>query len=310
MRILGWLLLVGGLLLCVSIVWAAPGFFCMGLGLIFLQIAERKRRRAKSAASPPDQSEPQLEPVAIPEAARALVPPNADADARAGRENATGLRSYDTQKWRALLSSDGDIWRLANALEPYGQQYVDEFAAAYLAVNDKDHLPMILRQIIASARRDSAQNLASDFPDKNTNADAVAVANRTRRIDRVREMQSAYAEKSASVDNTPEVDAGPERERVSQPSGRDFSGDVDASAACKTAAEEANPKPVVAGAERNVSTVGEIAVEATSPEPPEVPDAAVGPDEKKPTREVDAVDADNLTEILNQLNQAPTPKAE
>ena len=166
-----------------------------GLGLIFLQIAERKRRRAKSAASQPDQSEPQLEPAAIPEAARALVPPNADA--RAGRKNATSLHSYDTQKWRALLSSDGDIWRLAKALEPYGQKYVDEFAAAYLAVNDKDHLPMILRQIIASARGDSAQNLASDFPDENTNADAVAVANRTRRIDRVREMQSACAEKSA-----------------------------------------------------------------------------------------------------------------
>ena len=54
MCILGWLLLVGGLLLCVSILWAAPGFFCMGLGLIFLQIAERKRRRAESAASPSD----------------------------------------------------------------------------------------------------------------------------------------------------------------------------------------------------------------------------------------------------------------
>ena len=309
MRILGWLLLVGGLLLCVSIVWAAPGFFCMGIGLIFLQIAERKRRRAKSAASPPDRSEPQLEPAAIPEAARALVPPNADA--RAGRDNATGLHSYDTQKWRALLGSDGDISRLAKTLEPYGQKYVDEFAAAFLAVNDKEYLPMILRQIIASARRDSVQNLASDFPDENTNADAVAVAfNRTRRVDRVREMRSAHAEKSASVDTTPEVDAGPEGERVSQPSGRNFSGNVDASVACNTAAEEANPKPGVAGAESNVSTSREIAVEATSPEPPEVPDAAVGPDEKKPTREVDAVDADNLTEILNQLSQPPIPKAE
>ncbi len=42
MRVLGWLLLVGGLLLCASILWAAPGFLCMGLGLIFLQIAEEK----------------------------------------------------------------------------------------------------------------------------------------------------------------------------------------------------------------------------------------------------------------------------
>jgi hypothetical protein len=42
------------------------------------------------------------------------------------------------------------------------------------------------------------------------------------------------------------------------------------------------------------------------PERPEVADAAVGPDEKK--SEVDAVDADNLTEILDRLSQVPTPK--
>ncbi len=105
MRILGWLLLLGGLLLCVSVLWAAPGFFCMGLGLIFLQIAERKRRSAKSAALPYDQSEPQVEQAPIPEATRALDPPTVDEDAGAGRENVTGLYSYDRQKWRALLSS-------------------------------------------------------------------------------------------------------------------------------------------------------------------------------------------------------------
>jgi hypothetical protein len=47
-------------------------------------------------------------------------------------------------------------------------------------------------------------------------------------------------------------------------------------------------------------------VEVTSPESPEVADAAVGPDEKK--CEVDATDADNLTEILDRLSQVLTPK--
>src|SRR5216684_4147703 len=102
MRILGWLLLVGGLLLCVSILWAAPGFLCMGLGLIFLQIAERKRRRAKSAASPSDQSEPQVEPTPVPEATRALVPPIVEEDARAGPENATGLAPTTSKMARAI----------------------------------------------------------------------------------------------------------------------------------------------------------------------------------------------------------------
>jgi len=306
MRILGWLLLLGGLLLCVSVLWAAPGFFCMGLGLIFLQIAERKRRSAKSAALPYDQSEPQVEQAPIPEVTQALIP---DEDAGAGRGNVTGLYSYDRQKWRALVSSDADISRLAKALQPYGQKYVDEFAAAYLALNDKDYLPMILRQIIASARRDAGQNIAGDFPDENTNPDAVAIAfNRTRRIDRVREMRSGYAERPASVANAPGIDAGPEKERVSQPSGQEFSGDVDVSAAHKTAAEEKNRKEPVADAEGNVSTARQIAAEVTSPEPPEVADAAVGPDKKK--SEVDALDANNLTEILDRLSQALPPKTE
>jgi len=47
-------------------------------------------------------------------------------------------------------------------------------------------------------------------------------------------------------------------------------------------------------------------VEATSPQPPEVADAAAGPDEKKSG--VDAVDADNLTEILDRLSQVLIPK--
>ncbi len=302
MRILGWLLLVGGLLLCVSVLWAAPGFVCMGLGLIFLQIAERRRRRAGSAASPSDQSEPQAEQAPIPEATWTRLPPQTDEDAGAGRENVTGLYSYDRHEWRALLSSDADISRLAEALQPYGQKYVDEFAAAYLALNDKDYLPMILRNIIASARRDSRQNIAGDFHDENTNPDAAAIAfNRTRRIDRIREMRAGYAEKSASVDNAPRIDAGSEKERASQPSGQEFSDHVDLSAAHGAAAEETNRKPVGADAESDVSTARQIAVEVTS-----AADAAVGPDEKK--SEVDAVDADNLTEILDRLSQAPTPK--
>jgi hypothetical protein len=302
MRILGWLLLVGGLLLCVSILWAAPGFFCMGLGLIFLQIAERKRRRAESAASPSDQSEPQAEQAQIPEATWAVVPPETEEDAGAGRENVTGLYSYDRQEWRALLSSDADISRLAKVLESYGQKYVDEFAAAYLALNDKDYLPAILRKIIASASRDSRQNIAGDFHQQNTNPNPVAMAfNKTRRIDRVREMRAGYAEKSTAVDNAPRIDAAPEKERASQPPGDPFGGDGDISAAQEAASEEMNRKAPPADAESDVSAGRQIAVEAPSPQPPEVADAATGPDEKKSG--VDAGDAGNLTEILDRLSQ-------
>jgi ABC-type amino acid transport substrate-binding protein len=47
----------------------------------------------------------------------------------------------------------------------------------------------------------------------------------------------------------------------------------------------------------------QIAVEATSPQPPEAADAATGRDEKKSG--ADAVDADNLTEIFDRLSQTP-----
>jgi hypothetical protein len=88
-----------------------------------------------------------------------------------------------------------------------------------------------------------------------------------------------------------------------------LSGYVEVSAARKTAAEATNLKPVVADAESNVNVPVQIAAEATSPKPPEVPVAATGPDEKKGMREVDAVDADNLTDILDRLSQVLTSKS-
>jgi hypothetical protein len=53
MRLFGFLLLIVGFLLCVSIViWAAVGFLMMGFGLICLLVAERSRKRsAKSDVS-------------------------------------------------------------------------------------------------------------------------------------------------------------------------------------------------------------------------------------------------------------------
>jgi hypothetical protein len=91
MRILGWVLLIGGLLLCASVGWAAPGFLFMGFGLIFLQVAEQKRRRAKSVASRSERTESQHEPPPLQELARALVPPKAHEEARedVDRANAT-----------------------------------------------------------------------------------------------------------------------------------------------------------------------------------------------------------------------------
>jgi hypothetical protein len=75
-----------------------------------------------------------------------------------------GLRSsikldpvgYDLKKWQALLHYDADIKRVADALAPYGQRYLDQFAAAFMAINDKNYLPQIIQTILSTAKTDAA----------------------------------------------------------------------------------------------------------------------------------------------------------
>jgi len=290
MRIVGWVLLVGGFMLCVSVLLAALGFVFMGFGLIFLQIAEQNNKSpATSDASRSGQSEPQ----------RAPPPPRAKAASHAeeerevvDRESAIGPSSYDKERWRFLLRNDADISRVVTVLAPYGQHYVDELAAAYLALNDKDHLPMILRQIIASVRRDSHQNVTGDRPREKSNEDAVGLAfGRIRRVDRVRNVRSGDIDKRSSAQNVPRIDVGPE-----------FSGHVEVGVARETAAEETTLKPVGAQAESSMSPASQIAAESANPKPPVEAVTAIGLDEKRGAQEVDAVDADNLAEILNRLS--------
>jgi hypothetical protein len=59
---------------------------------------------------------------------------------------------FDRQKWNALLEHDALIAEIARKLRPLGQRRLDEFAAAYLALNDKRHLPAIVQKIIAQGK--------------------------------------------------------------------------------------------------------------------------------------------------------------
>jgi hypothetical protein len=82
---------------------------------------------------------------------------------------------YDHEKWNALVESDPDLARLVEILTPYGRQYVDELAAAYLTFNDKNYLPVIVDEIVASARRSAGPPRAEDA------AVGASDANRVRR---------------------------------------------------------------------------------------------------------------------------------
>ena len=187
MRLTGWVLLLIGGLLCATISWAALGFLLMGVGLIALQVAERRRRPAGDAApaetagfTPPRLSAglqpPTLEPVAGRDTApqrqarRVAWPDKTSPDKiwpdkiwpdktspdktpsdKTWPDNA-GDTPYDRETWRRLVASDADLAQLANVLADYGPQYVDELAASYLAAPDKGRLADIVDGIVARAR--------------------------------------------------------------------------------------------------------------------------------------------------------------
>src|ERR1700760_692665 len=81
MRLFGFVLLIAGFLLCVSIVWAALGFLMMGFGLICLLIAERSRKRAPKAdvsdsvSIPPIDAAPGLDKIVARQAPAVFLEP-------------------------------------------------------------------------------------------------------------------------------------------------------------------------------------------------------------------------------------------
>jgi hypothetical protein len=155
-RIAGWVLLVGWLLLCVSVAWAALGFLLMGVGLISLQVAERNRNRAKLALA--SRAERVAAPTEIPEGPfdTAHLPAGIDVP-RPDRAAPT----YDTEAWRRLVESDQDLLRVTSLLQAYGQSYADELARTYLADGDPHHLPAMVDAIIRKAKRNLAKRNAA-----------------------------------------------------------------------------------------------------------------------------------------------------
>jgi len=82
------------------------------------------------------------------------------------REERSRRGAYDRAKWDALVKYDADISRIVAALQPYGQKYVDEFAAAYLALNDKRYLGMIVQKVVADAKQEWAASQRQAAPQR------------------------------------------------------------------------------------------------------------------------------------------------
>ncbi|AWM05865.1 hypothetical protein [Bradyrhizobium symbiodeficiens] len=145
MYIAGGALLVAGVLLCISVAWAASGFVLMGCGLICFLIADR-RKRAREIQ---------------------LAATSALTDPFIGGSPTPTQRGEDPQQeqsWQLLMDADPDLERIATILAGFGRRYVDQLATVYTVFDRKDFLPIILEMII-SADKSLSEALAgqSDF---------------------------------------------------------------------------------------------------------------------------------------------------
>jgi hypothetical protein len=150
MRILGHTFLSVGFLLCVSIAWAAIGFFAMGFGLIFLLIADEQ---FKASALRSRLLEIQSGSIEAERTVKAATP-----NATQVWQAQTSLLAYgpnQIDEWQSLVRKDQDLSRVVTILTPFGQKYVEQLARTYIAFNDRTFLPMILDMVVASARKDA-----------------------------------------------------------------------------------------------------------------------------------------------------------
>ena len=152
MRLAGWLLLIAGFALCLSIGWAALGFLLMGVGLVSLRTAEAKRDRAAVAGTAAPEFSGTASVVPPPLPARVEPAPLVSS------QRPVPIPLSDAEKWRILLVTDADVAHLAAALLPYGQKHIDRLAAAYLAETDRARLPEIIDRIVKTARHDAKRN--------------------------------------------------------------------------------------------------------------------------------------------------------
>lgn len=172
---LGLLTWLFGLLLCFTIILAPVGWILMLIGAVMVIggfIGRRKTviTNVVQVSNTPgvgmqaniplgfDDRQPMrtIEPRFDARQPRLLeATPVVDVTPREPLRRSNGF-AYDQAKWNALVQYDPDIARIVKVLTPYGQKYVDELAAAYLTLNDKSYLPMIIQKILATAKQDAS----------------------------------------------------------------------------------------------------------------------------------------------------------
>jgi hypothetical protein len=171
MRLLGVIFILVGLLACLSIVGAVIGIPLIIVGLVLDVVGGRRKTiitnvvndtNTPTGAAPAHQMAASIN--MIPRDARAELGVATGADFRPPtlvvpsslqitEPFAAGGASYDTAKWKALVEFGSEIADAAKRVESYGQRYIDQLAAAYLALNDKQYLATIVQKIVSRAQQ-------------------------------------------------------------------------------------------------------------------------------------------------------------
>lgn len=167
MRIVGVFFILVGLLLCLTFFGAVVGIPLILVGCVMVVMGGRKTVITNvvnvsnaPGASLPDQMSATMQ--ALPKEARAeLEPPSFSpklvipSKVEVGQVVQPSEPAYDSAKWKALVEFDAEIEAAVKKVEAYGQKYVDQLAAAYLALNDKQYLTPVTEKIISRAQEEA-----------------------------------------------------------------------------------------------------------------------------------------------------------
>jgi hypothetical protein len=154
MRIVGAMLILLGLLLCLSIVGAIVGIPMILIGAVLVAIGGRRKvvitntvtvanTMPVATRSPVDDA-----PLRSVRPAERLPPSFSSSTASLPPPS----ESFDRKRWLSLVRYDDELRTAAETVRPYGQKWEDELAEEYLQINDKAYLSKIVERIVSEAK--------------------------------------------------------------------------------------------------------------------------------------------------------------
>jgi len=169
MRIIGVVFILVGLLLCLTIFGALVGVPLIIVGAVLVVAGGRRKTvitnvinvaNTPTGAIPAEQLNASINMLPRDVRSELTGPNGAERPAPTlivpssvrMNEPARSTGGYDAAKWKALVEFDSDIAEANKQVAVYGEQYVDQLAAAYLALNEKQYLPSIVQKIVARAQ--------------------------------------------------------------------------------------------------------------------------------------------------------------